>query len=329
MAAARPLMALGACLLACIACGQSQATQRVFHGRVVLGPYIEPEAYAAFAEGAYLEAHGDWAGAASAYRRARERGPDGPGIAARLGAVTCRTSLAAALEAFETSGIARDYAPAWAERARCLLSHHHAPRALDAARRAIRLDPSNADANLAIARIQREQGRPEAARAWLFAWVLSDPNAIAHRAALDEQARLLGDSSLGALVAALGQWHAADDDEPPTPVPAPTSAARAAIARGDAELAAQHAALALAANPSDADALVIAAFAAHLELDGHRLAEVLERARPRGVPRPDAAAWMAELLRTRVGDEAAESWLAEYRRVAAKAGTTPRGPRAQ
>jgi len=158
--------------------------------------------------------------------------------------------------------------------------------------------------------------------------VLSDPEAIAHRAALDEQARLLGDSSLGALVTALGRWDT-DDDEPVTPLPTPTSAARAAIARGDAELAAQHAALALAANPSDADALVIAAFAAHLELDERRLAEVLGHARPRGVPRSDAAAWMAELLRTRVGDEAAETWLAEYRRVAARAGTTPQGPQAQ
>ena len=34
---------------------------------------------------------------------------------------------------------ARDYAPAWSERARCLLAHHDTPRALEAARRAISL----------------------------------------------------------------------------------------------------------------------------------------------------------------------------------------------
>jgi cytochrome c-type biogenesis protein CcmH/NrfG len=101
----------------------------------------------------YLEQHGDWAGAASAYRRASARDPDSPGIAARLGAIACRTSLEAALVEFQTAGIARDYAPAWAERARCLLAHHDPARALDAARRAILLDPSNPDASLCVAQI--------------------------------------------------------------------------------------------------------------------------------------------------------------------------------
>src|SRR5688572_25585837 len=106
MAAAR-LASLGACMLGLLGCGSTQSTERVFHGHVVVGPYVEPEAYAAFAEGMYLEQHGHWDEAARAYRRARAFDPDSPGIATRLGAIACRTSLEAALEEFQTSGIGR------------------------------------------------------------------------------------------------------------------------------------------------------------------------------------------------------------------------------
>jgi tetratricopeptide (TPR) repeat protein len=317
------LASLGACsLLGLLGCGSMQTTQRVFHGRVVVGPYVEPEAYAAFAEGVYLEQRGDWAGAASAYRRARSRDPDSPGIAARLGAIACHTSLEAALDEFQTSGIARDYAPAWAERARCLLAHHDPARALEAARRAVMLDSNNPDANLSIAQIYREQGRPELSRAWLFAWALGDPNTGAYRDAILEQARLLGDGALAALITSV-EGHAADDPSSTAdlaPPPSPTRLAQLAIARGEPESAAQHAALALDADPEDADALVIALLAASLEQDEGRFEQLLGRARASAVPpEPDVAAWMAELLRARVGEDAAERWLAAHRRVSAPA----------
>ena len=83
----------GVCLWVLAGCGASQNTQRVFQGEVVVGPYVDPEAYAAFAEGVYLEQHADYPGAMNAYRRAQARDADSPGIAARLGAVTCRTNL--------------------------------------------------------------------------------------------------------------------------------------------------------------------------------------------------------------------------------------------
>jgi len=316
------LVALGASIVGLIglsACGSTQSTQRVFHGHVVVGPYVEPEAYAAFAEGVYLEARGDWDGAARAYHRARDRDPDSPGIAARLGAIACRTSLEGALEEFQTSGIAIEYAPAWAERARCLLMHRDPTRALEAARRAVMLDPQNPDANLTIAQLHREQGRPEQARAWLFAWALGDPHAVAYREAIAEQARLLGDGALALWVAdldrpALNEPDAARDAEPSSP----TELARRAIARGEPEVAGRYAALALDANPRDADALVLALLAASRESSDARFGEVLRRAQASTKP-PDsaAAAWMAELLRARIGDDAAERWLAALRRVSA------------
>jgi len=313
------LASLGACVVGLLGCGTTQSTQRVFHGHVVAGPYVEPEAYAAFAQGVYLEQRGDWNGAASAYRRARASDPDSPGISARLGAVTCRTSLDAALEEFQTSGVASDYAPAWAERARCLLAHREPVRALDAARRAVMLDPNNPDANLTVAQIHREQGRPELARAWLFAWALGDPEASAHRNAIAEQARLLDDGALALLIQRLAK-HAADDPggaDGAIP-PSPTKLARLEIARGEPSAAAEHAALALGADPTDADALVIALLAASFASDEARFAELLRRARASAAPpEPDAAAWMAGLIRARVGEDAAERWLAAHGRVSA------------
>jgi tetratricopeptide (TPR) repeat protein len=317
MAGAR-LASLGVCVLGLLGCGSTQSTQRVFHGHVVAGAYVEPEAYAAFAEGVYLEQRGDWNGAASAYRRARTYDRNSPGIAARLGAIACRTSLEAALDEFQTSGFARDYAPAWAERARCLLAHRDAPRALEAARRAVMLDPGNPDANLAVAQIYREQGRPELARAWLFAWALGDPDASAYRSAIAEQARLLGDGALALLSQGLGSQPAEPSDIATVAAPPPTQTARRAIARGEPAAAAEHAALALDADPEDADALVLALLAASLESDEARFGELLRRARAGAAPpEPATAAWMAELLRARVGDDAAERWLAAHRRVSA------------
>lgn len=308
------LASLGACALGLLGCGSTHTTQRVFDGHVIAGPYVEAEAYAAFAEGMYLEARGDWERAAGAYRRARARDPDSPGIAARLGALACRTSLEAALDELKTSGIARDYAPAWVERARCLLAHHDPTRALEAARRAVMLEPSNPDANLMIPQIYREQGRLELASSWLFAWTLGDPDASAHREAIVEQARLLGDRALARSLSDPRGHSMADAEAANESSPSPMHLARQAIARGEPELAARHAELALNANPGDSDALVLALMAANLQPDEASFARWL--AATQVSPRPpdaEAAAWMAELLRTRVSDDAAKRWLEAQR----------------
>jgi hypothetical protein len=147
--------------------------------------------------------------------------------------------------------------------------------------------------------------------------VLGDPDAGAYHSAIAEQARLLDDAALAQLLQRLAP-HPADDPGRPddVPSPSPTRLAELAIAGGEPALAVEHAALALDANPEDADALVIALFAASLQSDEARFAELLVRARASAAPpKPAAAAWMAELLRTRLGDDAAERWLAAYRRV--------------
>jgi tetratricopeptide (TPR) repeat protein len=323
------LRGYGARLIACglfvcaasnlLACGSAQTTQRVFHGEVVVGPYIEPEAYAAFAEGVYLEQRGDYEAALRAYRRAQARDANSPGIAARLGAITCRTDLKTALDEFQTSDIARNYAPAWTERALCLHRHGDTPRALEAARRAVMLDPTSADANLLIAELHREQAQPERARAWLFAWALADPSAANYASELEARARLLGDRALGRLARASlqpGRGDDADDEAAAGDAsPPPARLALLATWRGEPEVAARQAAVALAANPEDADALVLALFASSSLLDEQQFLELLRHARAADAPEPQVASLMAELLRWRIGDDAAERWLASYRRI--------------
>jgi tetratricopeptide (TPR) repeat protein len=322
---ARLLLACGAHFL--LACGSMQTTQRMFHGEVVVGPYIEPEAYAAFAEGVYLEQRGDYERAARAYRRAQARDADSPDIAARLGAVVCRVSLEQALEEFHTSDIARDYAPAWAERALCLHRHGDGRGALEAARRAVMLDPYQEDANLLIADLLRERARPAEARAWLFAWALSDPDAAARGNELEARARLLGDRELAALArASVDQKRAAHDSGDDRANPSPARLALLAALRGEPEQAEREARLALAANPAHADALVIALFAASSRLDEPGFVELLAGARPHAPLGPEAAALMADLIRWRVGDDAATRWLEAYRRTVPEgAGPAPGG----
>jgi hypothetical protein len=181
------------------------------------------------------------------------------------------------------------------------------------------LDPGNPDANLLAAELQRDGGQAERARAWLFAWALSDPAAAAHSEAIRREGQLLGDGALVALAATLARRaHAGVTDGDATDAdPSPARQALLEIARGQPELAATRAQLGIDANPGDPDALVAGLVASHLLADEAAFVALLRRTRSSGAPGADTAALMAELLRARVGDEAAERWLAAHRRVTA------------
>ena len=84
----------GALLLgaaASLGCGAHRSTERVFDGHAVVGPYIEPEAYAAFADGVYREAHGDTAGALRACEAELRGQPEPFWLAGRLASQVSRT----------------------------------------------------------------------------------------------------------------------------------------------------------------------------------------------------------------------------------------------
>jgi tetratricopeptide (TPR) repeat protein len=174
----------------------SRDTERVFDGHAVLGPYIEAEAYAAYAEGSYQEKQGHTAAAEQAYRRALREDPDNAGIWTRLGVIACPGDLRRALEAFEHALAIPGYAPAWAERASCLHQHGQTKPALESALRAVMLSPKDPGANLLLVQIYREQGQLAAARAWLLAWTLYSPEVASRWADVQREAALSGDVAL-------------------------------------------------------------------------------------------------------------------------------------
>lgn len=347
-----------ACVLSSLGCQPAHTTQRVYDGQSFDGPYIEPETYAAYAEGSYLEARGEWREAEHAYRRALARDSKSPAIWTRLGVIACQAELKRALGNFQTDGVSREYAPAWAERAHCLHRHGKREDALESARRAILLDPGNARANLLIADVYRELSRPEKSRAWLFAWLLRDPRASSHSLALYERAKLLDDTTLGRLALAetrrRAELGAADVSGivPPRSAPSPRAepgrAVHAALHAGDLSearvaaseqglsmldlallaasngqpaLALTQAELVLAADPENGDAVVAALFASALLGDPAKFEALLERIQKSTLPGMEPARIMTELLRWQVGDVAAEKWTEAYRR--AKGSTSP------
>jgi tetratricopeptide (TPR) repeat protein len=320
----------------------------------VRGPYIEPSTYAAYTDGAYLEARGEWRAAEEAYRRALEQDPDSPSIWTRLGVILCRDDLQSALEAFRRANEHSGHGPAWAARARCLYEHRRSPDALASAKAAIGFDPTDADANLLIAEIYREQARPASSSAWLFAWLLLDPHSLSHWKALAAQADALADRSLSLLLRSELEQRVDQGSEigaaalsalqPPKLSPGLHKALEEAVARGDlarartsahaagiseldlatlalemgsTSLAASQAQLLLGADPQNGDAWIVALAAAALASDEEGFARLLTTAAGTRPPRAALAEHMTSLLSWWIGEAAASEWAEAYRSQAA------------
>ena len=348
-ARAEATLALLGCTLLSLACSSSRSTERVFNGRTLPGHYIEPEAYAAFTRGAYHEARGEWAEAERAYQQALQSDATSPDIWTRLGAIACRTDLEQALERFDQARASEGYAPAWAERARCLDAHQKPEAALEAARHAIRLDPEDRDMNLLVARLYHATAKQEQARAWLFAWLLLEPQLGRGDTELLEQSSRLGDPALTALLQGelarrrritagqLSDTSALADRPIETPGgvlgalrAGDLAAARVAAANdkisplglallathnGRPELGLAQAQLLLAANPNDADALIAALDAASLTGDEASFRSLLRGAGSTELPALQRAKVLAKLLRSRIGSDAADHWQDAYLRA--------------
>ena len=81
-------LAMGA---ACSACAGAPDVTRIVDGHVLEGPFVEPEAYAAFLRGAIAEERGDLPSALREYEAILSVDDDNPEIWTRIGAVRCRT----------------------------------------------------------------------------------------------------------------------------------------------------------------------------------------------------------------------------------------------
>lgn len=323
------------------ACIPSRSVPRVVQGRTVIGRRIEAGAYAAYTRGAYHEQRGEREAALSAYREALRVDPDSAAIWTRIGALTCEAHADDARDAFAKAvALDAEYAPAWAERARCEHTHDEPDAALAAARRAIALDASNTLANVVVARVYGATGRGQLAKSWLFALVLRSPEPNAHWTELALAARAAGDLALAAhaeaeLARRRAHWDTAPHSREPKAPPSPTL--HAALGAGDLErlrtlaaeahlspralalllaahgfdaAAQQQAELVLDANPRDADAWIASVVAA--APDPERLAALLSRARATPSPEPLGAEAFADLLAAFVGTEAAQAWRRAY-----------------
>lgn len=317
---------------------------RVVAGREHVGRYIPPEAYASYAEGAYLEAHDKPRQAEHAYRDALAEDPDSAEIWTRLGALACRRAPKQAARAFaHARSIDASYAPLWREQAQCDLSHDRASAALTAARKAFHLDPDDEKTSVIMAELFTRQGDADAALRWLEALVTRDPTSLPGWRALLATARDAGNrqQELRAARALIARAPAERADlEKRYPQLAPSGSVDDALLSGQikkarrralsahlplGDLAVRAARLGLGgtaaeladevlhADPDDANAWVARLVAADLSGDNAAFNSALASLGKSPVtPRPPAARLLAQLLQRRAGRVAAEHWRNAY-----------------
>lgn len=298
---------LGLCLTANLAgCSALEPpVARSVSGVVTEGRFIEPDAYALYAAGAVREARSQWPQALALYERALEVDDRGPEIRTRIAAVACRLKqykLAdQAFSAANRSGA--DYAPLWFELARCRKTRGDLGTALSAALEAVRLDPERHEASLLAADLADARGDHE------LGWRLRDGLAtfasgsrVVQRALL-QLARERGDQARAKR--AQTALAALSVDEPET-ITHRSVQALEALGRGELAVARQQAEQQLAADPSDADALVVALLAADLAQDETAFAQLLTRTSEGGLAlSPASEPLLSALISRRVGPEAA------------------------
>jgi len=324
-------------------CGLGAGTvTRVSNGVAVEGRYVPPEAYAAYAKAAFLEARGEDAAALAQYELALEDDSDAPEILSRIGAVQCRLSkregdgwshaarktLARALALNPTLSVA------WLERARCAERTGKLEEALSFAERAALLDPTSESAALLFVDYAEKTGRIDLARTWLDAMVVDEP--VAQTTWLRFAAFAARQRDAGRVHRARVALRALGGSEPPelrlddslthgnlegarrAAVDlrlTPGKLALRAADLGALELARAQSELVIDADPDDSDAWTAALLGALLEHDSARFERVLSAAPAEPTP-PSAETLRAlsELLGRVVGPDAV---------AALKSGTGP------
>ncbi len=321
--ASSTFLALASGLLGVACAGHPDTVTRVVDGRVEEGRFISPVSYSAYARAAGLEALQQLEAAEAAYQEALRFDPYSPEIWTRLGTVRCASGRQDAREAFdEAERIAPDFAPLWYERARCELGHDQAALALESAQRSLSLDPDYLPTTKLIADALTKLGRRDAAARYLDALVALYPHVPA---VLKWRADLAGkdesgkDESVEARRAALARLDQAlmgdqlaeareialDQD-----VSESELAARS-VALGKVRSGLEQARALRAADPADGTAWVAELCAADLVGDEAQFSRALHAlAESPGLPGPVARILFADLLKRRVGAEAARSWLA-------------------
>jgi tetratricopeptide (TPR) repeat protein len=327
---------------------------RVIDGHAVEGRFISGAAYALYARAVQEEAAGGSpARALASLKQAAEEDPASAEIWTRMGALYCRTradDVARGEEAIQRAEeIDPEYAPLFRERARCGLvavdreadpaaRRKRLDAALQAAERAIALDPEDMPAQTLTAELLSRVGRDSDARRLLLALSVRRPGSIAALRALSEFGKAHRDEALLRRAERLSRELGAGAPRSSAAL-SPFTEIDAALARDDltaaqrlahrarlplSELAVRAAALGriaaarsqaeilVGADPSDASARIALAVAADMAGDPAALTEALSGP-PRGsrvtAPSPLARLLFAELLDRRVGADAARDFL--------------------
>jgi tetratricopeptide (TPR) repeat protein len=316
----------------------SGSVTRVYHGREEPGRYVSHQAYAAFAQGALLEARGDLRGAATAYNRALAEDTQSAEIWTRLGSLRCQLGEADAEAAFaRATELDLRYEPAWRERARCALRRNKLDEALRAAETAFQLDPDNELTTLLLAELYERLGRTADAFRWLEAWVTRDPASTAGYTALQALATRHNDSLRESRAARglefLGKHRGTRDGDPQTlardrldralilgdlaearrhaaeaRVTAPALALRAA-ALGSFAAAHAQAEWVLAADSRNADAWIAWFVSTDGDSRGKTPGATSLNRLEAATPSPFGVRVLADFLMRRIGAHAAKAWL--------------------
>lgn len=302
--ASRPIVCLAA-LLGVPACYGPGNVVRIAGGKETEGPFISPEAYAAYLEGTLAEAKGDQSAAKKAYERAIEEDSDNAAAWGRLGAVQCLTSARAADMAL-TRAVSVDSRSfeAWLARAECDLARSDFAKAESAARRAVELSPESVEASAMLATALERSGKPADARRIRLSLSLFVPvvQGATHgdrpkATVADVDAALETSDYDAARKAAMtvGMSHA--------------ELALHAAARGQLAFAKTAASRALSAEPESGQALIAALITADLAGDADAFQQLLRR-KPSiaGLGDPLASRLFGELLSRRAGQDAATAW---------------------
>jgi tetratricopeptide (TPR) repeat protein len=271
------------------------------------GRFIEPDAYALFAIAALHEARGEWSEALALYQRALDVDGRGPELRTRIGAVACRLhKKGLADEAFAAAERAdAAYGPLWFELAQCKKARGDLSFAERAALEAVRLDPERFEASLLAADLAELRG--DRALAWQLrdglvthlpdspavqraVWAAAKRGRDPARAARAQAAVTRLEARRGAGSASVGTAQALD-----------------ALRRGDIATAKLGAEQRLGAEPSNADALVVALVVADLQQDHAAFSALLEGSTGVGTPAsPEALSALGALLGRRVSAQAAQ-----------------------
>lgn len=306
MKQARTLWLVAALLGGCAAFNSPVA--RTVDGVTTEGRFIEPDAYALYALGALSEARGKWRDALGFYERARDIDGSGPELSTRIAFVACQLKENSVSDQAFTKAERADasYGPLWFERARCRQLRGDLPGAYAAALEAVRLDPNRAEASLLAADLAEARG--ELAEAFRFR------DSLATRApdSLVVQQNLLGAAERARDSARMQRAHDAiariAEQRHAEPHGAGIEHALTALQQYDLERAGTEAERLFRADPSNADALVIALAVADLKQDHDAFAELLASAEAPARPAsPAVLSTLSAVLSRRVGTQAAAS----------------------